>query len=79
MFSENSGRSYKSDISKGICKINKRSKVKVELIDDLWSQNNNLEGKLKEMKKNLEENELEMVTLKAKVKGNQFQVNFKII
>ena len=47
-----------------------------ELIDELRSQKSNLQGKLEEMEKKLEENELEMVTLKAKVKENQFQVNF---
>ena len=49
----------------------------VEMIDNLRSQKSNLEGKLEEMEKKLEENKLEMVTLKAKVKENQFQVNFK--
>ena len=48
-----------------------------EMIDNLKSQKSNLLGKLEEMEKKLEENELEMVTLKAKVKENQFQVNFK--
>ena len=48
-----------------------------ELIDELRSQKSNLQGKLKVMEKKLEENELEMATLKAKVKENQFQVNFE--
>ena len=47
-----------------------------ELIDELRSQKSNLQGKLEEMEKKLEENELEMATLKAKVKENQFQVDF---
>ena len=47
-----------------------------ELIDELRSQKSNLQGKLEEMEKKLEENELEMATLKAKMKENQFQVDF---
>ena len=48
-----------------------------ELIDELRSQKSNLQGKLEEMEKKLEENELEMAKLKAKVKENQFQVDFE--
>ena len=48
-----------------------------ELIDELRSQKSNLQGKLEEMEKKLEENELEMAKLKTKVKENQFQVDFE--
>ena len=47
-----------------------------DLIDVLRIQKSNLEGKLEEMEKKLEKNELEMAALTAKMKENQFQVYF---
>ena len=59
-----------------IAKLNERSEIMGQLIDELKSQKSNLEEKLKKTETKLENNQIKMAGLKEKLWKAKHMVNF---